>query len=309
LADSISPLSEIICVVDKHAGLVQLYEEHSRRTCRGAAAWTAHHYKNTSSLVLDSKRDGPRDILLIQIGKGELDLTPSFSPAGIEEVSMLADGTKVEVIYAGLGGAGVGVTKCRQEAKGVLLSEILDHGGGENLGRCKFHFEAKVKLHIGIDDTDSKDEGATWSLGNELGYELGQMEGVSYIDHTLVQLYPFAPGKTTNCVSTVLTFAVPPRDVEGFIETFARKLKDASTSEHTGMAVFKGIAIPQKLKDYTTEARTRIVEVEEAYELQDTIKLIEITGKRGLIGAAGALGLSGSHEEGVKPAIPFTGKP
>ena len=300
---AVSPLQEIICVVDRPAGLVQIYEEHSRGVCRGAAAWTAYHYRNTSELVIDSYRDGPRDVLLIKLGRGELKLKPSFSSAGIEEASLIEDGKKVEVVYAGLGGAGYGVTQCRKDTKGVECAEILDDGGGGKLGRCRFHFKAKTKLHIGIDDTDSKDSGATWALGNELGYEMGQQDGVSFLNHTLVQLYPFAPGKTTNCVSTVLTFAVEEGMKEDFIERFAARLKEASTSDQTGMAVFEGIVIPDELKQFTQEARTRIVKLDELDEYGSIVKLFTITGKQGLIGALGALGMAEDHENAVVPGI------
>jgi methanogenesis imperfect marker protein 11 len=306
LADStISPLEEIICVFDQKAGLVQIYEEHSRRACRGAAAWTAYHYKNTSELVLDSYMDGPRDVLLLKLGKGELKLTPSFSSGGIEEVLLVEGGKKIEVIYAGLGGAGVGITECRRTAKGVLLADVLDSGGGEKLGRCKFHFQTKLKIHVGIDDTDSKDKGATWSLGNELGHEMDQIEGINYINHTLVQLYPYAPGKTTNCVSTVLTFAVPPEQKQDFIDTLARRLKETTSSKHTGMVVFQGIDIPQNLKEFSQAARTRIVELDEIYKYEGIVDIIPVTGNRGLIGAMGALGMSEDHQGGVVPGVPM----
>jgi len=303
LVCSISPLAQIICVLDHKAGLVQIYEEHSRGVCRGAAAWTAYHYRNTSELVLDSRMDGPRDVLLLRLGKGELKLTPSFSSAGIEEVALVEDGKGIEITYAGLGGAGVGITQCRRTAKGVLSAEVLESGGGEKLGRCRFLFEAKLKLHIGIDDTDSKEEGATWSLGNELGYEMGRIEGVNYINHTLVQLYPYAPGKTTNCVSTVLTFAIPPEMKEDFIERFKGRLKETTTSEHTGMAVFQGIDIPQELKDFTEAARTRIVELDEIHEYKELVEIIPVTGNRGLIGALGAIGMSEDHDNSVIPGV------
>jgi len=304
LVQNISPLNEIICVADRKAGLVQIYEEHSRGVCRGAAAWTAHHYRNSSELVLDSYRDGPRDVILLKLGKGGLRLTPSFYSAGIEEAALTDDGREVEVVYAGLGGAGVGITECRRDTKGVLCAEVLDKGGGEKLGRCRFRFRARVKLHIGIDDTDARDQGATWSLGNELGCEAGSMEGVSYLNHTLVQLYPFAPGKTTNCVATVLTFAVPPEDKESFIEHFARRLGEATTSKHTGMAVLEGIVIPAELKEYTRQARTRVVDVEELRALEGVVRLVEVTGRRGLIGAAAALGMAEEHEAAVVPGVP-----
>ncbi len=303
MAGLVSPLREIICVVDKEAELIQIYEEHSRGICRGAAAWTAYHYQNTSEFVLDSYRDGPRDVLLLRIGKGELNLKPSFSSAGIEEALVTDDGAKVEVVYAGLGGAGYGVTQCRKDTKGVVCAEVMEDGGGGKLGRCRFHFKARVKIHIGIDDTDSKETGATWALGNELGYEMDQLDGITYLNHTLVQLFPFAPGKTTNCVSTALTFAVDPEIKEEFIQNFSKRLKETTDSEQTGMAVLEGIKIPGELKEFTKIARTRIVTLDELDAFSDLARMIPITGKQGLIGALGALGMAEDHENAVVPGV------
>lgn len=302
--ESISPISEIICVIDEPAGLVQIYEEHARGTCRGAAAWTAHHYGRTSNIVLGSYRDGPRDVFTLKTGKGDLDLKPSFSPAGIESVSKIYEDGKdlIEVIYAGLGGAGVGITQCRKSAKGLYKAEILRDGGGGNLGRSRFLFEPRIKLHIGIDDTDSKNKGATWSLGNELGVSCVKA-GISYINHTLVQLFPFAPGKTTNCVGTVLTFAVLPEMVDGFIEEFKAELQASTSSDQTGMAVFQGISIPKRLKDFSDLARSQEVSVQEAKSLKDLVNIYEITGSLGVIGAVGSLGYSERHEEAVRSAV------
>lgn len=52
-----------------------------------------------------------------------MNLKPSFSAAGIEEVSL--EGDEVRVVHAGLAGAGVGAAMCRGMAQGVKRVELL----------------------------------------------------------------------------------------------------------------------------------------------------------------------------------------
>ena len=44
-----------------------------------------------------------------------------------------------------------------------------------------------LKVVIGVDDTDTKDAGATWTMAHNLGVELAG-EGFEYLDHIIVQL-------------------------------------------------------------------------------------------------------------------------
>jgi len=301
----VSPLSEIICVVDRKAGLVQLYEEHSRGTCRGAAAWNAYHYKRTSDLVLDAYRDGARDVMLLRLGEGVLKLVPSYSSAGIEKVGLVSGrggAELVEVVYAGIGGASVGITRCRTSSKGVKSLQILEKRDKNGLGRTRFLFSPRVKLHVGIDDTDSKKGGATWSLANEIGHRMGSKKGVSFMNHTLVQMYPGAPHKTTNCVATVLTFAVSQKGKGPLVKCILKDLRTSTKSDNTGMAVFEGISIPRRLFEFSRAARSRLVTTHEARALSDLVDIYQVTGAEGIIGAVGALGMSEEHEAAVVPA-------
>lgn len=301
----VSPLMEIVCIIDKKAGLVQVYEEHARGTCRGAASWNAYHYKRTSDLVLDAYRDGPRDVLLLRFGEGKLELIPSYSSAGIEKVALIkGDKGKelVEVVYAGLGGASQGITQCRAGAKGIKSFEVLSKDNETGLGRTRFHFDPRVKLHVGIDDTDNGREGATWSLANEIGYKMGKKQGVSFINHTLVQMFPHAPHKTTNCVATVLTFAVGPQKKNALVKELLKELGSKTLSKNTGMAVFEGISIPKRLFEFSQDARSRLVTAKEAMALCDLVDIYQVTGEEGIIGAVGALGMSEEHEAAVVPA-------
>jgi methanogenesis imperfect marker protein 11 len=296
----VTPFELIVGVVDEKNSIAQVYEYHARGTCRGASAWVAYHYPRTSSIVTRAETDGSRNIFTVKLGKGELDLKPSVSPAGIE--SAIAADDELKLTYAGLAGGGVGISKCRSMAENIKNVEIEEAGGGSKLGRAVFTLPLMHKVHIGIDDTDTKESGATWALANELGFQAASSKGIYFLNHTIVQLYPHAPGKTKNCVSTVLTFAVRPMMKEKLVHFVRDQLHSHTESDDTGIAVMEGIDIPEKLKLYSDSCRTGIVELAETEKIADELKiqLYEITGKMGLIGALAGLGYTEQHGTAVK---------
>lgn len=296
----ISPFQKIVGLVDDNIPRVQLYEYSSRGVGRGAAAWVAFHYPRTSSIVENAVFDGARTIFTLKKGKCELDLKATESPAGIESVEVIDD--VIKITYAGLAGGGVGAARCRGLAENVLGVEVLEAGGGSKVGRAKLALPVMKKVHFGIDDTDTVERGATWSLANEIGWEASKMEGVEYLNHTIIQLYPKAPGKTKNCVSTALTFGVKPEKINELKAFVENRLKEKTDSDETGLAVLEGIEIPEELKEFSDQCRKGVVEhsgiEDKARRLN--VELIEITGRNGLIGAFAALGYTENHMKAVE---------
>jgi methanogenesis imperfect marker protein 11 len=299
----VSPFEKIIGVHSPKEDLVQIYEYHARNTCYGAAAWAVYHYKRTSPLIVNARRDGIRDIFTLKLGKSELNLRPSFSSAGIEAVSLKKD--KLHVTYAGLAGGGVGSTLCRALAKQVKGVEIHSEGGGDRLGKATLILPKMFKLQVGVDDTDKPGVGATWSLANEIAYKLGKKKGIEYLNHTLVQLFPGTPERTTNCVATVLSFAVKPERLEFIKSELADRFTKLTQSEHTGLAFMVGISIPKKLIRFSARARKQVVTIEQAEKLANEleIELISTTdgASRGLIGAVAGLGYAENQDYAVRP--------
>ncbi|MDW7732026.1 MAG: hypothetical protein SCH66_06320, partial [Methanolobus sp.] len=88
----------------------------------------------------------------------------------------------------------------------------------------------------GIDDTDTKETGATWTLTHNIAKELDCLESV-YLSQTLVQLYPVA-ARTQNCVSTVLEFGcVDEKAKRELLDSIRAALVKYSVSDQTGMVV------------------------------------------------------------------------
>jgi methanogenesis imperfect marker protein 11 len=290
----ISPYKKVLTMVD--GDQVEIVEYHP---CIGGSEWVVYQYKRSSELVEKSKRDGNKHTFLVKVGKSDFNLKPSFSAAGIEEVSI--EGGEVKVVHAGLAGAGVGAAMCRGMAEGVKRVEIYDIGGGSKVGRAAVITPKLEKVVIGIDDTDTKEKGATWTLANNVGIELSKM-GFEYIDHVIVQLYPHNPNKTQNCVAIALVFAVKPGERDKLIEEAYKLFKKHTLSQKTSMAVLDGLEIPEELRKYAQSAKKSMITLKEAEKVGKDIgiQFVEVTGSQGKIGALAALGLYDDVKEAVK---------
>jgi len=290
----IAPYKKVLTMVDDD--MVEIIEYHP---CVGGSEWMVYQYERSSDLVKSAKRDGNKHTYLVKVGKTDLNLKPSFSAAGIEEVSV--EGDEVKVTHAGLAGAGVGAAMCRGMAQGVKRVELYDIGGGSKVGRAAVVTPKLQKVVIGIDDTDTKEEGATWTLANNVGMELNRI-GFEYLDHVIVQLYPHNPNKTQNCVAIALVFAVKPGEREKLIDKTREMLKKHTLSEKTSMAILDGVKIPEKLREYAMATKKSMMSLEEAEKVANEvgIELIEVTGSQGKIGALAAIGLYNDIKEAVK---------
>lgn len=213
----VAPYHKVLTMVD--GDLVEIVEFHP---CISGSQWMIYQYQRSSDIVLKAKRDGNKHTFLVKTGKSNLSLKPSLHAAGIEEVSVEND--EVKVVHAGLAGAGVGAAMCRGMAEGVKRVELQDIGGGSKIGRATVVTPRLQKVVIGIDDTDTKDEGATWTLAHNVGAELAK-RGYQYLDHITVQLYPHNPNKTQNCVAIALVFAIKPDEKEKLVKEVVNLLK------------------------------------------------------------------------------------
>ena len=177
------------------------------------------------------------------------------------------------------------------QAEGVEKAEYLSDSlvGGSRKVEVRITTPLHRRLVIGIDDTDTKEKGATWVLGLKLARE---MPHGMFLSHKIVQLNPHAPQKTTNCASTGVSFAVGPEEVERAISWSNEFVAKNTYSDQTSTAVFEGLNVPKKLVRYGADAKETILAIHDAeYVARETgVRLHEITGKRGSIGALAAIG-------------------
>ena len=282
---------QIHAVVDDEAKRVELLE---RSSCYGGSAWARYHYSH-GPLVISSCNQGEWFRYMLNPGNVDLDLVSSKRSAGIESVKV--SGSEVEVTYAGLGGGGVGATLSRARAEDVLRYDATECGGGR-VARGTIVLPRRERMIIGVDDTDSKTVGATWSLIHNIAQKVDRPEA-RYISHSLVQLFP-VPTKTQNCVSTVVEFACLPGRGEGMLGDFRALLQKYTVSEQTGMAVFRDFD-PSELLAFGLRCKRERVSYEDAVKVAQEAGVQIIMKGQGLIGAIAALPFNARPDESIIP--------
>ncbi|HXY88440.1 MAG TPA: methanogenesis marker protein 11 [Candidatus Acidoferrales bacterium] len=260
--------------------------------CYGGAAWARYHYTKASPLITSSRSIGITTRYVLKIGSSKLNLIPSTSAGGIESVDVCED--TVNVTYAGLGGGGVGATMCRAQARDVIRYELTP-AGGSMFSKGTLTLPKRSRVIIGVDDTDTKDEGATWSLVHNIASKVDSKE-FRYLSHSIVQLYP-VKAKTKNCVATVVEFASLKSDQK--IEKFSTLLEKNTLSEHTGMVVLKSFDATNLL-DYGNAARAGEVSMTMALEAAINARVKILHNGRGVIGAAASLPFFAQPDESIK---------
>ena len=190
----IAPYEKVITMVD--GDTVELIEYHP---CPSGSHWLLYQYQHSSELIMSARRDGNKHVYMCKTGRKPIDLKASINAAGIEEIVVDDEKNEVKVTHGGLAGAGVGAGMCRGMGEGVKYVELLEVGGGSKEGKATVVTPKYEKLVIGIDDTDVKDAGATWTMAHNIGSQLKD-EGFEYLDHIICQLYPHNPHKTQNCI-------------------------------------------------------------------------------------------------------------
>jgi methanogenesis imperfect marker protein 11 len=285
---------QIHAVADESGEEVELLE---RSSCYGGSAWARYHYSR-GPLIISSRSQGEWFRYLVRPGKIDLDLVSSRRSAGIESVRVLGD--EVEITYAGLGGGGVGATLSRAKAGDVLRYDVTECGGGR-VARGTIVLPRRERLIIGVDDTDSKTVGATWSLIHNIASKVDRPEA-RYLSHALVQLFP-VPTKTQNCVSTVVEFACLPGREEGMLQDFRAMLGRYSVSDQTGMAVLRGFEA-SALMPYGLRCKKERVDYEDAIEAARMGGVEIVLDGQGLIGAVAALPFFSQSDVSIIPGLP-----
>ena len=284
---------QIHAIANRSGDLVEILE-HSN--CYGGSAWARYHYSK-GPLIISSRSLGDWFRYLVRPGTIDLDLVSSKKSAGIE--SVLVDQNEIQITYSGLGGGGVGATLSRAKAGDVLRYDITECGGGK-IATGAIVVPRRERLIIGVDNTDSKTVGATWTLIHNIAAKVDRQEA-RYISHALIQLFP-VPTKTQNCVSTAIEFACLPGKSERMIEDFKMLLEKYSVSEETGMAIFRGFD-PSGLLAYGIRCKNERVSYDDALaEARDEGADIVIDGQ-GVIGAVAAIPFYARPDESIIPGM------
>jgi methanogenesis imperfect marker protein 11 len=278
----------IVAVADDSNRTVELIEFFD---CIGGAMWSKRHYAQ-SPLVRDVRCIGATMRYLLETGTVDLALEGSKFPAGIS--SCIVDGSEIAVTYIGMGGGGVGAAACRSDAAGVLRSRS-DPAGGGKIAAATLWLPRMQRVLIGVDDTDTPEEGATWTLVHNIARAVADERSV-YLSHTIVQLFP-VPYRTKNCVGLVVEFAT--NDPEGLVDRFHTLLEKYTLSQKTGMAVYIGFTPSKELLAYGRKVKRGEVEAGLLESIGDPDLRIVMNG-RGIVGAVAAIPFFTDYEEALE---------
>jgi methanogenesis imperfect marker protein 11 len=277
---------QIVAVADESGEHVELIEFFD---CIGGAMWVKRHYAQ-SPLVCSVRTVGATNRYILRTGSADLALEGSVFPAGISAVAVEDD--EIAITYRGLGGGGVGASICRAEARGVVRHRS-DPAGGGRLAGSTIWLPRRERVIIGVDDTDTPEEGATWTLAHNIAQAVEDDRSRS-LSHTIVQLYP-VPYRTKNCVAIACEFATS--DPAGLVRHYRDLLEEYTLSDETGMAVWRGFD-SAPLEEFGGRVKRGEVSPTDLAALDDERLSIVMNG-RGAIGAVAAIPFSTRYEEAL----------
>jgi methanogenesis imperfect marker protein 11 len=287
----------LLTMVDAVKGVTEIIE-----TCavRGTIEWDAVNRCRAGGLMEWCEVEGTTMIMRARLGEMRAGFGPADAEMGGQALEgVTVDGDVVRTRWAGTGGAGLGIAACLTQAPGVLYAEYPTAEdmkvGGAHTNRVEIATPLYEKITIGIDDTDNKEGGATWVLALKASKIAAALPGVESLNLRLIQLCPRSPNKTTNCVSSAITFAVKPEAIDALIKSVVDTIKAENRSDDPGIAVYRGIGIPPALKDFGRETKRRLVTMDavNAKAKENGVEFIDILGeKAGRIGALAAVALS-----------------
>jgi len=286
---------KFLVMVDEIHGLAQIVE-HCR--ARGPIEWDAMNRMRAGGACESCSVEGTSMTMNARLGSFPVNFGAASREIGGQALEgVLVDGDEVITSWAGIAGAGVGVAACLPQAPGVTRAEYpTDEDlkvGGARTNRVRIVSPRYEKVTIGIDDTDTKTQGATWVMALKCAEGL-DIDGVEFLNMRLIQLNPEVPKKTTNCVGSALNFAVRPGAVKPLLDHVNTFVSDNTFSSDTGIAVFLGIEplVPGEVWKKTADAvKTKILTREEAESAAAElgVTFIDRFASKGRIGALGAV--------------------
>ncbi len=276
-------------IVDEKAGVAQIIE---KCVGQGPMEWDAVNRRRTKGVINSVKLMSGMIVMDAEIGEKEISFGPVQADTGGQGIKALkVEGDEVRTTWYGIAGASVGIGACIAQCPDVIRTEYPDDFkiGGAHRAHVDIITPKYVRVVIGVDDTDTKEKGASWVTSLRLGTQcpIGK-----FIEHRIIQLNPKAPNKTTNCCSTAVSFAVKEEDIPALIEFATEFVRKESYSDDTVITVFKGLQIPEPLKDFGWSCKTVLYKPEDAIRIaeENGVQIISVTGMKGVIGAVAAIG-------------------
>lgn len=276
-------------LVDEKHGIAQIIE---KCVSQGPGEWDVVNRRRTKGVITDIRMKSNMLVMDTIIGERELSFGPVTSDVGGQGLQALkVEGDEVRTTWYGIAGASVGIGACIPQCKDVIRTEYPDDFmiGGAHRAHVDIITPKLVRVIIGIDDTDTKEKGASWVTSLKLGTTcpIGR-----FIEHKIIQLNPKVPNKTTNCCSTAVSFAVREEEVPALIEYAVDFVRKESYSEDSVITVYQGLHVPDALRDFGWSCKSVLYTPDDAIKVagENGVQIISVTGTKGVIGAVAAIG-------------------
>lgn len=285
-------------MVDEKNGVAQIVE---KCISRGPVEWDIVNRKRTGGVLKEIRAEGVTIIMDTIIGEAPMNFGPVSAEMGGQGISsLIVKGDRVHTKWMGLAGATVGIGACIPQCSDVIETIYPDDFkiGGAHRAEVEIVTPKMVRVIVGVDDTDTKEKGASWVTMMKLGRDcpVGR-----YLDQKIIQLNPKVPTKTTNCCSTAVAFAVRPDEAEKLIKFAKEYITKETVSDETVMTVYQGLKVPKELEDFGWSAKRTLFTVDDALAVAKkcNVSVHNITGNKGTIGAVAAIGC---FDMGIKAA-------
>jgi hypothetical protein len=256
------------------------------------AAFCGYHHALAGGVLVSVERDGTLLRESARIGRCVVPVGLSPLPAvgvtGIER-----DGNTVVQHIRCIGGPAYSLSDMMALAEGVLQVKTRQAGP---IVEGNVRTQALVHVTIGIDDTDSKEGGATFALALALLSHVTRIKGVLPISHHVAMLHPDVYVKTAGNSSSFIEVAVTPESYADLEEKTLRFVADESFSREWGIAIRSGLGIPEGLREYGKLVREKVITRAVADATAERFG-ITLHGGNGVIGALGAVALAGLPHE------------
>jgi methanogenesis imperfect marker protein 11 len=164
-------------------------------------------------------------------------------------------------------------------------------GGGKVAGST-IHLPRYTRVIIGLDDTDTPEEGATWTLAHNISKAV-ETSSSRYLSHTITQLFP-VPYRTKNCVALACEFATT--EPEKLIDRFEALVRRYTLSDETGLCAYIGFD-PSAIMPYARKVKAGEVTLDDFAAVRRHLD-VRIEG-RGIIGAAAAIPFYTNYAEAL----------
>jgi len=268
---------------------VEIYHDCMSGAC---AAFCGYHHRLAGGILSRVERDGT--LLRESARIGSQDVSVGLAPRSAVGVCGVGrDGDAIVQQMRCIGGPAYSLSDMMSRAEGVVRVESVHEG---HIVEGRVWTRALKQVTIGIDDTDTKEGGATFAMALALLNHLTRIKGVIPISHHVVMLNPDVFNKTAGNSASYIETAVAPESLETLVARSRRFVADESLSHDWGIAIRHGLSLPAGLREYGRMVREKIIPRGVAEATAERFG-IELYGGNGVIGALGAVALAGLPHE------------